>query len=109
MQTDMHYYGTYAMARSAGINEPLARAIATAAEYVDDSDKLSITTTDGKLIQSEPTAHHPVDSANLDPHDQKRTWVPFHFLPGNEGDNLDEKLICRTDSDIAREMIDHNA
>jgi hypothetical protein len=108
MQTDMHYYGTYAIARAAGINQAIARTIATASEYVDDSDRLSVVTIDGELIESEPTAHHPTDGENSDPTDQRRTWAPFHFIPGNEGETIEERLICRTDSDLAREMIEHS-
>nr|VFK43375.1 MAG: hypothetical protein BECKSD772F_GA0070984_11451 [Candidatus Kentron sp. SD]VFK48846.1 MAG: hypothetical protein BECKSD772E_GA0070983_11451 [Candidatus Kentron sp. SD] len=37
MQEDMHFYGTYAMARSAGIPADKAKIIAYAAQYVDDS------------------------------------------------------------------------
>jgi hypothetical protein len=38
MQTHIHCYGTYAFVRAAGLNAPSSQAIATAAEYVDDSD-----------------------------------------------------------------------
>ena len=37
MQTDMHYYGTYAMALAAGITRNTARVIAIAAQFVDDN------------------------------------------------------------------------
>ncbi|NQT09546.1 MAG: hypothetical protein HQ573_00015 [Desulfobacteraceae bacterium] len=37
MQIDMHYYGTYAMARAAGITRNAAKVIATAAQFVDDN------------------------------------------------------------------------
>jgi len=36
MQEDMHYYGTYAMARAAGLKAAHAKVIAYAAQYVDD-------------------------------------------------------------------------
>lgn len=36
MQTDMHYYGTYAMARAAGLNQDTCRKIAYSAQFVDD-------------------------------------------------------------------------
>jgi hypothetical protein len=108
MQTDMHYYATYAMARSAGFREDIAQAIATAAEYVDDSDRLDVTCKDGFEIHAEPTAHHPTNMKdNTDPKDQKRTWVPFHFIPGGKGATLDEKLVCTTDSDFARAVVAH--
>ena len=108
MQTDMHYYATYAMARAAGIEESTVRTIATAAEYVDDSDRLDVTCKDGFEVHAWPTAHHPTDfKDNSTPEDQVRTWVPFHFIPGNRGNTLDEKLLCVTDSDIARAVVEH--
>lgn len=108
MQTDMHYFGTYALARAAGFRTDTALVIATSAEYVDDSDEVDVTTKDGVRIHSEPTAHHPADmSDNTDPQDQRRTWVPFHFIPGLVGASDEEKLICRTDSLPAQELISY--
>ena len=40
MRTNMHYYSTYAMARTTRSRDNITRAIATATEYVDDSDRL---------------------------------------------------------------------
>ena len=37
MQIDMHYYGTYAMARAAGLNRETARTVATSSQFVDDN------------------------------------------------------------------------
>lgn len=108
MQTDMHYYGTYAMARAAGLTPDVALVIATAAEYVDDSDHIEVTLADGNRLVSRATAHHPAARANADPIDQRRTWVPFHFLPGNIGDTLEQKLTCTIDGPLAREMVDHH-
>lgn len=108
MQTDMHYYGTYALARAAGLEDSAAQTIAMAAEYVDDSNKFSAILSDGGFIDAEATAHHPIDSANVIPVDQRKIWVPFHFLPGNVGDLFIERLVCVKDSDIAREMVAHH-
>jgi len=106
MQIDMHYYGTYAMARAAGINAETTRIIATAAQFVDDNAKKdNIEIRDGARLDSEATAHHALNLKNIDLEDQRKIWVPFHFLPGNEGKTYTEKLICRKDSKIAREMI----
>jgi len=108
MQTDMHYYGTYVLARAAGLNAGVCQTIATAAEYVDDSDYVRLSLTDGPFLEAHATAHHPVNADNLEDVDQRRVWVPFHFLPGNEGNTFDEKLICRKDSPIAQEMVEHH-
>ncbi|MGH1432582.1 MAG: DUF6765 family protein [Neptuniibacter sp.] len=112
MQLDMHYYGTYAIARSAGLSEEACKIIAYSAQFVDDNAANDfIEFDDGARIDAEATAHHPVDIKNVldfDPKDQRRLWVPFHFLPGNEGDSYTQKLRCGLDSQIAKEMVGHH-
>lgn len=108
MQIDMHYYGVYAMARAAGINRNTAKIIATASQFVDDNaEKDNIQFRDGARLDSEATAHHALNYKNIDLEDQRKIWVPFHFLPGNEGKTYTERLVCRKDSEIAREMLQH--
>ena len=105
----MHYYGTYAMARAAGIMRNPAKTIAFAAQFVDDNAKKDgIKFRDGGRLDAEATAHHAVDIKNIELEDQRKIWVPFHFLPGNHGKTLTEKLICQKDSDIAKELLNHN-
>ena len=109
MQIDMHYYGTYAMARAAGINQDAAQIIATSAQFVDDNAfQNHVNFKDGSRIDKEATAHHTADFENLDDHDQRHVWVPFHFMPGNVGETYTERLKCRMDSMIVREMRDHH-
>lgn len=109
MQIDMHYYGTYCLARSAGFTQGIARVIATAAQFVDDNaQRGEVELTDASQCQVEATAHHTLDFSNIDADDQRKVWVPFHFLPGNEGGEFTERLICRKDSQIAQEMCDHH-
>lgn len=99
MQVDMHYYGTYAMARAAGLAPDDCRVIATAAQFVDDNaGKDSISFKDGARVDVDATAHHALDVANLDPEDQRNVWIPFHFIPGNARAEYTERLICRRDS-----------
>ena len=109
MQKDMHYYGTYAMARAAGISREACQIIATAAEFVDDNGKKEhIPFPDGGRLDFVPTAHHMTDIANKYFHDQRLVWLPFHFIPGNIGDTMYEKLVCQKDSAIVRELVDNN-
>jgi hypothetical protein len=111
MDRDMHYHGTYALARAAGISRAAAMTIATASEYVDDSDDTTPVTEHplGARFEHQRTAHHPTDFApNNDLDDQLRVWVPFHFVPGGEGTGFSERLICRKDSAIVRAMVDHH-
>lgn len=114
MQTDMHYYGTYAMARAAGLKKEVCQIIATAAQFVDDNAVAeAVQFRDAARIDVEATAHHTLDAHNvkvsrMNEKDQRHIWVPFHFLPGNEGEEFTERLICRMDSPIAREMVGHH-
>lgn len=109
MQIDMHYYATYALARAAGINPKAAKTIATSAQFVDDNTAVdSVVFEKGARIDCEATAHHPFSGKNLEDRDQRRVWVPFHFIPGNEGSSYTEQLKCRKDSEIVREMCEHH-
>jgi hypothetical protein len=104
----MHYYATFALARSAGLKRGQAQAIATAAQYVDDSNYINAHLSDGTPVEIQPTAHHPVDFHNILPINQRLTWIPFHFLPGGKGETDAEKLVCDTDSKLAQDMVRHN-
>ncbi|MGE4587965.1 MAG: DUF6765 family protein [Acidaminococcaceae bacterium] len=115
MQTDMHYYGTYAMAVAAGIPKEDAAVIAYASQFVDDSTGYdSDAHEDGGLLFGITTAHNPVDAfikATDDQthklEDERRVWVPFHFFPGGEGENFHEKILCVKDGDIVNEMFEN--
>lgn len=109
MQEDMHYYGTYAMARSAGLEQYACKVIATAAQFVDDhANTEGISFQDGARIDTEATAHHVASFIlNNDERDQRLVWVPFHFLPGNEGDSYHESMVCRKNSEIAQKVVKH--
>jgi hypothetical protein len=116
LDIDMHYYGTYALARAAGVKADAAATIAHAAQYVDDSIGLRepIVHPDGARFHIDATSHHVLSPAgviannNLD--DQQLVWVPFHFLPGGNGDEQSQKLVCIKDSPFARKMVeDHIA
>lgn len=112
MQSDMHYFGTYCMARAAGMSRENAQVAASAAQYVDDNVATDpVVLKDGARLARTPTAHHLGDEiSNINPDDQRNVWVPFHFLPGNEAtgedDDYTERLKCRKNSEPARAMVE---
>jgi len=117
MQKDMHYYGTLAMAVAAGIPKEDAQTIAYASQFVDDSTgNDSEVHNDHGLLYAINTAHSHfqslLDRIGAPPQEvtieQRRTWVPFHYLPGGKGGVLSEKLICEKNGDIAKEMLKNN-
>lgn len=112
MQTDLHFYGTYVIARAAGFPSVCAQRIAYASQFVDDSTHAeSKRHKDGGVLHAIATSHHPLGSefsAEINPDDPRLVWIPFHFLPGGAGDTLEEQLLCIKDSDIAQEMVEHH-
>lgn len=114
MQYDMHYYATYVMAAAAGIPPTDAQVIATASQFVDDQDITSwVLTHSGEGILGIATAHHPLQAGvrtffgNSESNDTRPVWVPFHFLPGAQGGSFQEKMVCRKDSLVANDLLDH--
>ena len=62
----------------------------------------------GNKLSPIVTAHRIAEIVeNRDVDDQPFVWVPFHFFPGNEGKEFTERLICRKDSPLINELIDH--
>ncbi len=116
LQYDMHYYGCYALARAAGVRAEDALVLATASQYVDDhayNDWILSDSQTGEGVLGIATAHHPLEAGVralarlIDDDDSRLVWVPFHFLPGNEGDSFVERMIAREDSLLANQMLDH--
>lgn len=107
MQLDMHFYGVYVLARSAGIGAKAAETIAYASQFVDVSiEDEAVLLSDQKAILPTITSHKPIDYKNAIPGDQWKVWVPFHFLPGNEPKtgNFVTRMVCRKNSQLARKM-----
>lgn len=107
MQRDIHYYGTYTIARLAGFGHPEAETLAYASQFVDDaSGQDSRTSEEGAKLIAARTAHHPVVdgmapivSAEM----QRLVWVPFHFYPAGYGESLQEKLLVVEDGPLINE------
>jgi hypothetical protein len=110
MQIDMHFYGTYALARAAGLPPEVAKTVATAAQFVDDAiEDTPVLVDHGAFHVPVASCHGLLDTKNLKPIDQWHVWLPYHFLPGNKGRNAEERLICRAGdehNDSANAIID---
>ena len=105
----MHYLGTYSMARASGLAPNICQTIATASEFVDDNgNKETIELPDSGRLNFIPAVHHTLDIKNNDHHDQRQIWVPIHFILGNKGNSIEERLLCQKNSNFASEMVCHN-
>lgn len=115
MQYDMHYYGTYVIACSAGIPSDDAQIIAYSAQNVDDQNvNINKSYGDEKYLLKVATAHHPIDAglrsalkSEYPENDARTVWVPFHFFPGGEGDSYEERMACVKDGKIIRSLLEH--
>ncbi len=114
MQIDFHHAVTYVSARLAGFKHKDANIIAYSAQYVDDATNAGLVRFDnGAMYKRIASAHKMLDYRNSKALSNHQVWIPFHFLPGNDGLPAGEnpegsfinKLICRPDSPVARDMI----
>ena len=114
MQVDGHHTLTYIAARIAGFSRAKASIIAYSAQYVDDAtDSGVIRFENGAMYSRISSAHKMLDYRNSDKLANHLVWIPFHFLPGNDGKAAGEdpeggfinKLVCCPDSFIARDML----
>ncbi|MGJ8647814.1 MAG: DUF6765 family protein [Marinomonas colpomeniae] len=114
MQIDGHHTLTYVVARLAGLDHKDADIVAYSAQYIDEATNEGVIKFDnGAMYHRTSSAHKMMDYRNSDTLANQRVWVPFHFLPGNggllAGENPEgkfiEKLICKPDSHVARDML----
>ena len=85
MQADLHYGLSYVLARLAGFEKGDATTIAWSCQYVDDATNGGVIEFDnGAKYDRISSAHLTRDFIhNLEDIQNHRTWIPFHFLPGN--------------------------
>jgi len=106
MNIDFHYGVIYLVARIAGMNQQQASTVAHACQYVDDATTHGLLFFEGgELFERFASAHAIYDYHNIDNDLNRLVWAPFHFLPAGQGETLEEKAICRPNSDIAKETV----
>lgn len=115
MQIDFHHAVTYVATRLGGLSHEEAATVAHAAQYVDDATTDGpLTFTTGERYVRVTSAHKTFDIRINNNHaDNRLVWLPFHFLPGNEGqaDGCNDqeaflrRAMCTPDSAVARTMM----
>lgn len=106
MNKDFHYGIVFIVARIAGLDPREARTVAHACQYVDDSTVSGVLHfAEGQTYERFASAHSMLDYRNFRNRADKLVWAPFHFVPGGDGGNFEERTTCRADSRIARRMM----
>lgn len=106
MQIDFHYYGVYVLCRAAGIKPEESSIIAYASQHTDDaiySHELIFES--GGRFQQQMSAHKILDLGVFKKEVAYEILMPFHFLPGVEGDDFFEQICCRQNSKTAKEVL----
>ena len=105
MQKDFHFYSIYVLCRCNGMSPENSKKAAYASQHTDDAKyDHALNFENGGRFQQFLSAHkfiHP-DVFSLDT--QYQIYVPFHFIPGNQGERFQERMVCRQNSEIAQRM-----
>ncbi|ETR72175.1 MAG: signal peptide protein [Candidatus Magnetoglobus multicellularis str. Araruama] len=106
MQIDIHFYGTFCLARAAGITAETAHTIAMASQFINDATTITSVLIENKRCIRPLRTSFKGCAPPYSEDDSWRVWVPFHFLPGNEPEDgpFTERIVCRKNSLIAQKL-----
>src|SRR5690242_19033060 len=106
MNIDFHHGIIYVVSRLAGMPPAEAETLAHACQYVDDATTPGVLVfAGGQTFDRFASAHEAIDYKNCLDRDNRLVWAPFHFLPGNQGDTFEERVVCRKNSEVAQAMV----
>jgi hypothetical protein len=121
MKMDAHYYAVLAFGRACGFKKEHAWDIAYASQFVDDAkinhiiaddtpkDEVikHMSRIDSKLCFFDmATCHSYKKIKTFNYNSMIKNTVPFHFLPGCEGNNFVKQLRCREKGILIRQLFD---
>ena len=100
MDIDFHFSTIYVLSRWAGFDSDEAKIIAVSSQLVDDniSDKVP----QFSNFMQRYSGHELWENLNV--FDNAEVWVPFHFLPALDGDDISQQLVCRKNSTTAKAL-----
>ena len=106
MQKDFHFYTIYVLCRANGVSPEDAKKVAYSSQHTDDAiyDN-ALEFQNGGRFQQVLSAHKLIKIGVFSLKSQHRIYVPFHFMPGNHGNGIQERMICRANSDNAQRML----
>ncbi|SEH31099.1 DUF6765 family protein [Selenomonas sp. KH1T6] len=110
MDLDYHYGAMYVLSRWGKFGSANAQIIATSCQLVDDNfdeNPLSDASEDEELARGITVRYSSQNVVgNVTGKGNKEIWMPFHFLPGLEGETDEEKLTCRKNSVLVQKLAD---
>ncbi|MFW5981306.1 MAG: DUF6765 family protein [bacterium] len=96
MEVDFHHAVIYTLCRLAGMDSKYAEIVAYASQQVDDATfGHALNFKNGGVFKQTRTGHQGLSRKLVDISDAFEVWIPFHFLPGGEGESILQRLITR--------------
>ncbi len=106
MQLDFHFYAIYTLCMLSGIKHEYSKKIAYASQHTDDAKyDHELEFVSGGRFQQQMSAHKFIDPGVFTKKTCYDIFLPFHFLPGVEGQEFYEMLLCRENSVTANELL----
>ena len=110
MDIDFHYGTIYVLARWAKFCSANANIIATSSQLVDDNFDTNPFSDEEEKRNIAEGVHVRYSCQNIwgnvTGKGSGEIWIPFHFLPGLQGDTDEEKLICKKHSVLSKALAD---
>lgn len=106
MQEDFHFYTIYILCRCNGVSPENSKTVAYASQHTDDAKhEHTLDFENGGRFQQVLSAHKFIHPEVFSLDSQYRIYVPFHFIPGNQGGRFQERMVCRENSEIAQNIV----
>jgi len=106
MQKDFHFYAIYVLCRCNGMSPENSKKVAYASQHTDDAKYEHVLDFEnGGRFQQVLSAHKFIHPEVFSLDTQYRIYAPFHFIPGNQGNRFQERMVCRQRSEIAQQMV----
>lgn len=100
MDLDFHYGTMYVLSRWAKFGSQSAQLIATSSQLVDDNydtNAFSDKAEEENIARGVQVRYSCQNIwANVSGYGNEEIWIPFHFLPGLEGETEAERLVCKS-------------
>ena len=106
MQKDFHFYAIYVLCRCNGMSPENPRKVAYASQHTDDAKyEHALDFENGGRFQQVLSARRFIHPEVFSLDTQYRIYAPFHFIPGNQGNRFQERMVCGQHIEIAQQMV----
>ena len=108
MDLDFHYGTMYVLSRWAKFGSANSNIIATSSQLVDDNFDTTPFSDEEEKKNLAAGIHVRYSCqniwGNITGKGNGEMWIPFHFLPGLQGDTVEDKLVCKKHSELSKKL-----